>query len=291
MMSGLRLGRVFGIEVDVHPSWLVIALLLTWSLASGMLPAELPAMGAGTRYLLAGILAVLFFASLLAHELAHSLVALARGIPVDGITFFLFGGMARAARDSRSPGEEFIIAIAGPGCSFLLASLFFGLWWLGGTAGWPAPLTVGLGYLWALNLVLAVFNMLPGFPMDGGRVLRAVLWKATGDVTRATRWAARVGVWMALILMAVGVWLLVAGDVIGGIWLVLIGLFIRHAARTSYRHHMIGRLQELAARWTNAPGSGAAQGGAGLGAPGAGLPGPGLPGPGRDITHLRTGEV
>lgn len=276
MMSGLRLGRVFGIEVDVHPSWLVIALLLTWSLASGMLPAELPAMGAGGRYLLAGVLAVLFFASLLAHELAHSLVALARGIPVDGITFFLFGGMARASRDSRSPGEEFAIAIAGPACSFLLASLFLGLWWLAGSSGWPAPLTVGLGYLWALNLVLAVFNMLPGFPMDGGRVLRAALWKATGDVTRATRWAARVGVWMALALMALGAWLMMTGDEIGGIWLVLIGLFIRHAARTSYRHHMIGRLQEMAARWTPASGAGH---------------GPARTETGRDVTHLRPGEV
>ena len=248
-MRGFRLGRLFGIEIDVHPSWLVIAGLLMWSLASAALPADFPEVGTAARLGMAAAITVFFFASLLGHELGHSLVAMARGIPVAGITFFLFGGMARAGRDSRGPGEEFLIAVAGPVVSFLLAALFLALWWLGATGGWPAALTGSLAYLCVLNVILGAFNLLPGFPMDGGRVLRAAIWKATGSVDRATLWASRVGVWLALALMGYGLWRVFRGDVTGGIWLVLIAFFIRHAARMSYRQHVLGRLQRLAGGW------------------------------------------
>jgi Zn-dependent protease len=155
-------------------------------------------------------------------------------------------GWPRLARDSRSPGEEFLIAIAGPVSSFLLAVLFFALWYVGRDAG-LGPVIMGVAaYIGALNLVLAVFNMLPGFPMDGGRVLRAVIWKATGRVTRATLWASRVGVGMAWLLTAYGAWEVFRGAVMGGIWLILIAWFIRHAARASYRQHLMGRMQEMA---------------------------------------------
>ncbi len=254
-MSGLRIGRIMGIEIYLHSSWLIIAGLVMWSLASAALPADFPEVAGAARLGMAGAITLLFFLSLLAHELAHSVVAITRGIPVHRITFFLFGGMAQTSTDSRSPGEEFYIAIAGPAASFLLAVLFFGVWYLGQGQGW-SPLVVGsAGYIGALNFLLGMFNMLPGFPMDGGRVLRAVLWKATGSVTRATRWASMVGAGMAWLLIGYGVWKAFTGAVMGGVWLVFIGWFIRHAARASYRHHLMATVHERtreAFTWTAA---------------------------------------
>lgn len=244
-MSGFKLARILGIDVHIHASWLIIASLVMWSLASAALPADFPEVDSGARLLMAGIITLLFFISLLGHELGHSVVAMARGIPVHRITFFLFGGMAQTSRDSRSPGEEFMIAVAGPLTSFLLAGLFFFLWFVGDGAGW-SPLVVGsAAYTAVLNVVLGVFNLLPGFPMDGGRVLRAAIWKITGSVTRATRWASRIGAGMAWLLMGYGIWVVSRGDVMGGIWLVFIGWFIRHAARSSYQQHLVGRLQQV----------------------------------------------
>lgn len=245
-MSGFSLGRIIGIELRVHPSWFIILLLVGWMLAGVALPADFPDVTAAVRLTMAAGITIAFFLSLLAHELAHSAVALARGIPVHRITFFLFGGMAETSSDSRSPSEEFLIAVAGPVMSFVLAGLFLAVWWYGAAAGW-GPLAAGTaGYVGFLNLVLGVFNLLPGFPMDGGRILRSGIWAVTGDKTRATLWAARVGEGLALMLVVYGIWRAVKGEVMGGIWLVLIGLFIRHAARTSYQHHLLARAREQA---------------------------------------------
>lgn len=289
-MGGFRLGRIMGIEVRVHPSWAIIAGLVMWSLATGALPADFPQLAYGLRLLMAALITLLFFGSLLAHELAHSVVATARGIPVHGITFFLFGGMAQTSMDSRSPGEEFVIAVAGPVCSFLLAALFFGVWVGGATYGWPGPVTGSAAYLAVLNLILAVFNLLPGYPMDGGRVLRAAIWKATGSVSRATRWASRVGEWMAYGLMLFGAWDALTGNVMGGIWLILIALFIRNAARMGYRQHVVSRLEDAVQAWTAATPRRRADAGAGpVGEGGtAGRPVPPLTG--RDVTDLRPSE-
>lgn len=252
-MGGLRLGRIMGIDVRVHSSWIIIAGLVLWSLATAALPADFAEVSAAVRLVMAAVITMLFFVSLLAHELAHSIVAVSRGIPVRSITFFLFGGMAETTQDSRSPGEEFLIAIAGPLCSFLLAGLFFWLWLAGTGWGWSGPVTGSAAYVAVLNLVLGVFNLLPGYPMDGGRVLRAGVWKITGNVTRATRLASRVGEWMAYALMLYGGWDALNGDVLGGLWLALIALFIRNAARSGYRQHVLGRLQEAAREWTVSP--------------------------------------
>lgn len=274
-MGGFRIGRIMGIEVRVHFSWIVIAALVFWTLVSGALPADFAGVAPAVRLLMALGITALFFLSLLAHELAHSVVAVARGIPVRGITFFLFGGMAETTRDSRSPGEEFVIAIAGPLCSVLLAALAFLVWIAGARWGWPAALTGSAAYIAVLNAVLAVFNLLPGYPMDGGRVLRAAIWKATGSVGRATLWASRVGVWMAWGLVAWGVWQALTVDFMGGVWLVLIALFIRSAAKSGYRQHLLGRLQDATREWLVAAQP------AGPGTP------PGLTG--RDVTDVRPG--
>ncbi|MDX1673499.1 MAG: site-2 protease family protein [Longimicrobiales bacterium] len=303
-MTGYRLGRIFGIDVHVHGSWLVIGGLVLWTLAASALPADYPELSASLRLGMAGLITLLFFVSLLAHELAHSVVAMARGIPVHRITFFLFGGMAQTSADSRSAGEEFLIAIAGPVMSFLLGGLFFAVWTVGNGGGWGPFLVGTAAYLTVLNLILGTFNLLPGFPMDGGRVLRSVIWKVTGDVTRATLWAARVGSWMAVLLMGYGVYEILTGAFIGGVWLIFIGMFIRNAARSSYRHHLLSRMQDEArqawgrfaeptgrpdsgrdrpgdpAPWTR-PGSG--------GRPGAEQGAPGWPPPGRDVTPREDG--
>lgn len=314
-MRGYRVGRVMGIDVHVHPSWSIIALMVLWSLAAVALPGDFPELGGGARLLMATGITALFFLSLLAHELAHSVVAVTRGIPVHRITFFLFGGMAQTSRDSRSPGEEFLIAIAGPVCSLLLAALFLAVWW-GGAGSWHPAAVGAAAYVGVLNLVLAVFNMLPGYPMDGGRVLRAVIWKASGSVDRATRWASRVGVWMATGLILFGVWDAVTGDALGGIWLVLIGFFIRHAARAGYRQHgvrgaspqdmeamrqamqaaMLQAAREAARRAGETDRDGPDRGGPGFGGTPSGAAGSGAPDGsggtgseaprGRDITHL-----
>ncbi len=244
-MSGFRIGRIAGIELHVHPTWFIILLLVIWVLAGVALPADFPELASPLRLAMAVAISLVFFMSLLVHELAHSLVALARGIPVHRITFFLFGGMAQTSRDSRTAGEEFQIAVAGPVASVALAALFVALWWYGLTRGW-SPAVVGItGYVGALNLVLAVFNLLPGFPMDGGRILRAGIWAATGNVTSATRWAARVGSCVALLLVGYGIWRGLTGQLVAGVWLVLIGLFIRNAARSSYRQHLISRTYDV----------------------------------------------
>jgi len=251
-MNGYRIGKIFGIDVQVHGSWLIIGALVLWTLASNALPADYPQLGSGVRLAMALVITVLFFVSLLAHELAHSVVAMARGIPVHRITFFLFGGMAQTSSESRSAGEEFLIAIAGPAMSFLLGGLFYALWTLGSHGAWGPFLVGSAAYLTVLNLVLGTFNLLPGFPMDGGRVLRSIIWKATGNVTRATLWASRVGAGMAFLLMGYGLWQVFTGSVVSGIWMILIGTFIRSAARSSYQNHLVGRMQDLAQEAWNA---------------------------------------
>lgn len=245
-MTGYRLGKIFGVDVHVHGSWLIIGGLVLWTLAANALPADYPQLAPTLRMAMALVITALFFVSLLAHELAHSVVAMARGIPVHRITFFLFGGMAQTSTDSRSAGEEFLIAIAGPVMSFLLGGLFFAFWTLGSNGDWGAFAIGTAAYLTVLNVILGTFNLLPGFPMDGGRVLRSIIWKATGDVTRATLWATRVGSAMAVLLMGYGVYEILTGALISGIWLVFIGMFIRNAARSSYRHHLMSRMQDVA---------------------------------------------
>ena len=228
-----RVGRIAGIEVRVDSSWVVIALLITYSmyLRSSSLYPELS--GGGAVALGIGA-TVLFFGSVLVHELAHALVAQARGIRVQDITLFLFGGATRAKVESRGPGDEFLIALVVPLTSGLLAGLFGIVAGLGGDS-LSIPVAGTFGYLAWTNLLLAAFNLVPGFPLDGGRLLRSAIWKATGSLARATRVASVAGQGVGWLLVAAGVAWLLAGDLAGGIWFAFIGWFLVQAARSSYQ--------------------------------------------------------
>ncbi len=228
-----RVGRIAGIEVRVDSSWVVIALLITYSmyLRASILYPELSGGGAVAL----GILAtVLFFGSVLVHELAHAVVSQARGIRVQDITLFLFGGATRARVESRGPGDEFLIALVGPLTSGILAGLFGIAAGLGDDV-LSRPLVGTLGYLAWVNLLLAGFNLVPGFPLDGGRLLRSAIWKATGSIGRATRVASLSGQAVGWLLVAGGVAYLLAGNLAGGIWFAFIGWFLVQAARSSYQ--------------------------------------------------------
>jgi Zn-dependent protease/predicted transcriptional regulator len=235
-----RVARIAGIEVRVDSSWVVIALLITYSMYQ-QVSRVYQDISAGEAVWIGVLATVLFFGSVLVHELAHALVAQARGIRVQDITLFLFGGATRARVDSRGPGDEFLIALVGPLTSGLLAGLF-GLAASLGRDALSRPLAGTLGYLAWTNLLLAGFNLVPGFPLDGGRLLRAAIWKATGSLGRATRVASLSGQAVGWLLVAAGVGWLLAGDLAGGIWFAFIGWFLVQAARSSYQELQLQQL-------------------------------------------------
>lgn len=230
--SSLTLFRVFGIEIKVNLSWAFIALLIAWSLASGYFPAMHEGLGRATYWAM-GLLGVAgIFASILLHELAHSLVAIRAGIPMRGITLHLFGGAAEMEAEPGSPRVEAVMALAGPLASVAIAAL---LWLVLAVTGLPTdePAGILIRYLAMLNVVLAVFNMLPAFPLDGGRVLRAAVWAYTGDLALATRRASAIGAVLGMVVAGFGLLQILGGSFAGGLWTVLIGFFIRSAALTA----------------------------------------------------------
>ena len=222
----LTIAWIWGIPISVHVSWLLVFALVAGSLAAGYFPEREPGWGAPTRWVLGALTSLAFFASVLVHELGHSRVALRYGIPIRGITLFVFGGVAQIGREPDSPGAEFRIAIAGPLTSLALAALFGGV---GTVAGSMALVSVPALWLARINLFVALFNLLPGFPLDGGRVLRAAVWAWTGSFDRANRAAAAAGEVLALALIGVGTLRALGGDVAGGIWMALIGWFLHSA--------------------------------------------------------------
>ncbi|MDZ7825536.1 MAG: site-2 protease family protein [Gammaproteobacteria bacterium] len=244
----MRIGSPFGIEVRLDISVILIFLLIVWSLAGGLFPDWHPDWSPALRWGTALAAGLLFFTSLLAHEFSHSVVAQAYGIPVPRITLFLLGGVSELSSDPRTPKTEFLMAIAGPlmslalGIGFLLIGLqvageaFAGQLAEDRTAALASlsPLATMLLWLGPVNLMLAIFNMVPGSPLDGGRVLRALLWWIGGDRLRATRWASDAGRLFGWSLIALGVLSLVSGQGLGGLWLVLIGWFLSTAAGQSY---------------------------------------------------------
>jgi Zn-dependent protease/CBS domain-containing protein len=238
-MRGMRVGRILGFDIRIDSSWFILFALILWTFSFVAFPQQVPGLARPAYIVMGAIGTLLFFVSLLLHEIAHSLVARAKGIPVDGITLFLFGGMAHTRMEAETPGDEFQIAAAGPVMSIAIAFTLFGAFWAGVQLGWSPAVLAVLQYIGALNIILAVFNLLPGFPLDGGRLFRAIVWKITGDVHRATRAASMGGRWLAYLLMAFGLLSAFAGNVLGGMWLVFIGWFLRNAAISSYQQHML----------------------------------------------------
>ena len=232
MKSSVRIGRIFGIPIGINYTWFIVFALVTLSLATGYFPSRYSDWSTA-GYLTVGLLtSLLFFGSVLIHELAHSVVALAWGIPVKSITLFIFGGVANIGREAERPLSEFLIAIAGPVASLLLAA-GFGVLGLAGELLGVQPLA-GLGfYLAIINLWLALFNLIPGFPLDGGRVFRSAVWAWTGDMNRATRWAATAGRGIAMLMIVGGGIMVLTGDWGSGIWLAFIGWFLDNAASQS----------------------------------------------------------
>jgi Zn-dependent protease len=232
----LTLLNIFGIDIKIDVSWLFLAVLISWSLATGYFPAMYVGLE-GATYWRMGILGMVGLAlSIILHELAHSLVAMSYGLRIRAITLFIFGGIAELEAEPKSAKSEFLIAIAGPIMSGILALLSYGLATSLEAAGFPLSLYGVCAYLAMLNSVLAIFNMVPGFPLDGGRVLRAVLWHLNGDLIRATRTASKVGEFFGFALIAIGFINILTGNFVPGLWYGLIGFFLRNSARATYSH-------------------------------------------------------
>jgi len=233
--NAIKLFTVSGFEIKVDASWLLIAALVTWGLTKHYYPYSFPGQSTDLYLIMSIVTMLCFFASLLLHEIAHSLVARRFGIPIKGITLFLFGGVAELQAEPQSARAEFWVALAGPVMS---VSLSFGFWGLASVLELlqaNQAIVEILAYLAVINLVLAVFNLVPAFPLDGGRILRAYLWHRKKDLLGATEIAAKSGEVFAYFLMALGLLSLVQGGLIGGVWYMMIGVFVLTAARSSYQ--------------------------------------------------------
>ncbi|MGD1209964.1 MAG: site-2 protease family protein [Candidatus Acidiferrales bacterium] len=230
--SGILIGRVFGIPIYLHASWFIIFVLITFSLRT-LFASQHPGWTPAQRWSLGVVTSVLFFASVVFHELSHSVVAKHYRIPVASITLFVFGGLARIERDPDSAKQEFNIAIAGPLSSLFLAGCF---WLIARSAHGNEMVAAVAGWLAEINLLLALFNLVPGFPLDGGRVLRGIAWAITGNFTRASQIASNAGRIFAYFLIIIGAWQALNGNLVGGLWLVFIGWFLLEAARESLAH-------------------------------------------------------
>jgi Zn-dependent protease len=245
MGAGWRIGRVVGIDISIHPSWLVIAALLTFSLAEGSIKALFPGWSAGLYWLAGAAAAILFFASVVAHELSHAIVARRFGMQVRGITLFIFGGATELEGDARRPRDEALMAAAGPATSILIGAGLLAI-------GFVAPQPVGqlVSSLGFINVALGLFNLVPGFPLDGGRILRALIWRLRGDRIAATGIAAMVGRMIAYGLIIFGIIMTLQGGLNGGgLWLALIGWFLSNAAEaTAVQARIEGSLRGMRVR-------------------------------------------
>jgi len=232
----IPIGRILGIPIDLDYSWFLIAILITWLLAVNYYPAAFKGSASGEYWLMGAVTAVLFFASIIVHELAHSWVALRYKIPIHRITLFIFGGVSQIAAEPPNAAAEFLIAIAGPITSFVLAGVFL---LLEGSLGNFAPALAVAKYLALINGLLGVFNLIPGFPLDGGRVFRAIVWGVTKNFRRATVIAASTGRFFGFLFIVWGVWQILTGRVADGLWIAFIGWFLESAAGAQVQQQMV----------------------------------------------------
>jgi Zn-dependent protease/CBS domain-containing protein len=228
-----RLFRLVGIPIYVDLSWLLIFVLVAYSLTD-QFSHDAPGLTWYEYVALAVVTAVAFFSCIVLHELGHAVVARATGLPMRGITLFIFGGVAEMTEEPKSAGGEFVMAIAGPVVSAILGGVFLLLWAVGSAASWPEPALVAFKYLGAINVMLLLFNLVPAFPLDGGRVLRSILWGVTGNLRKSTYWASLLGRGFAWLLILGGIFRILGGD-LNGLWWMLIGWFVNNAAKGSYQ--------------------------------------------------------
>jgi Zn-dependent protease/CBS domain-containing protein len=240
----ITLFRLAGFSVRADASWALVVILVTWSLATGVFPQLVPGLGRRAYWLMALAGAAILFLSIIVHELSHSLVARRFGIPMRGITLFVFGGVAEMEDEPPSPRSELLMALAGPAASVVIGVAFLVFTAVAMTLQWPDALVAVGQYIGATNLILAIFNMLPAFPLDGGRVLRSLIWMKSGNVRRATRISSRVGSSFGLLLIIGGFYFLFSGNPIAGVWWFLIGMFVRNAAAGAYQQVLVRQLLE-----------------------------------------------
>ncbi|MDP2931511.1 MAG: site-2 protease family protein [Chloroflexota bacterium] len=232
LRGGVPIGRAFGVALRLNYSWFIVFALVTWALAFGYFPTVHPRWSLATSITAGVITSLLFFGSVLAHELSHSVVAQSMGIPVRSITLFIFGGVSEITQEPKSPRDEFRMALAGPMCSLLLGGIFWAISYLRGVPEMIPAIAFWLGWI---NIFLGVFNLIPGFPLDGGRVLRSLLWWRSGNLRGATRAASGIGRGVGYLFIFGGIWFIFTGNWFNGIWLALIGWFLESAAAGSYR--------------------------------------------------------
>lgn len=233
LAGGMPLGRLFGIYIKLHYSWFIVFVLITWALAANYFPLNYPDWDLATYWGIGLATSLLFFTSVLLHELSHSIVAQAAGIPINAITLFIFGGVSQMTKEPDDPAVEFRLALAGPASSLVISGVFWGIWAVARDVSEPlAALAFWLGWI---NMVLAGFNLIPGFPLDGGRVLRSILWWRRGDLRGATRTASTIGRGIGYLFIFGGIWMIFWGYFLNGLWIAFIGWFLENAAVGSYR--------------------------------------------------------
>jgi len=241
---GITIFKLFGFEVRIDPSWIFIAILVTWSLASGFFPYQYRYLSPATYWYMGVAGALGLFASIIFHELCHSLVARRFGLPIRGITLFIFGGVAEMEEEPPSAKAEFFMALSGPISSILLGFLFYLIYIWGQENGWPESLYGVFAYLRWINWILAAFNLVPAFPLDGGRVFRSILWKWKKNLKWATHISSEIGSFFGLFLIILGVFYILMGAFINGLWYLLIGMFLRSASSMSYQRLLMRRALE-----------------------------------------------
>jgi len=239
MKGSLTLFKIKDIEIQLHISWTIIFVLISFSMATGYLPMNYPEAQPYVYWLFGGGIALLMLISILLHELSHSLVSKKLGVDVKTITLFIFGGIAQMDNEPDSPTKEFKIAIAGPLMSIFLFMFFLVLSYLVGLFSSSKILIGAIAYISTINLILALFNLVPAFPMDGGRVLRSIIWKVKGDLTFATKIASSMGDMFAYFLIFLGLYWAFTGNIVNGIWFVFIGWFIKNLSESSYQNMLM----------------------------------------------------